>query len=97
VPLVREEVEPLVKRVPGNIHQGFDHRREAERAYVVAYAMGALRVLPARGDTSRLALTPALPMPEGVMQAFASVSDDFLGAEWHVVFKGKKPGVYPAW
>jgi hypothetical protein len=42
-------------------------------------------------------LTPGGPMPEALMQAFSVASDDFLGAEWHVVFKGKRPGVYLAW
>ncbi|KIM89859.1 hypothetical protein PILCRDRAFT_84703 [Piloderma croceum F 1598] len=92
-----EEVKPLVTGVPGNIHQGFDHRREAERAYVVVFALGALRTLPARHDAIQLAPAPAIPTPEAIMAAFASASDDFLGAEWHVVFKGKRPGVYPAW
>jgi hypothetical protein len=36
-------------------------------------------------------------MPEAMMESFAGADDDFLGAEWHVVFKGKRPGVYPAW
>jgi hypothetical protein len=94
--LHREEVEPLVKRVPGNIHQGFDSRLEAERAYVVAYALGALRVLRARGDASQ-ALARAIPTPDAVMRAFAAASDAFLGAEWHVVFKGLRPRIYPAW
>jgi len=31
------------------------------------------------------------------MHALASAEEIFLGAEWHVVFKGKHPGVYPAW
>ena len=35
-----------MKGVPGNIHKGFDYRIQAERAYVVAFAMGALHVLP---------------------------------------------------
>jgi len=95
--LVREEVKPLVNRVPGNIHQGFDTRREAERAYVVAYALGAVRVLPSQGDAGQRALSPAIPVPDAIMNAFASSSDTFLGAEWHVVFKGLRPGVYPAW
>jgi hypothetical protein len=95
-PLFREQVEPLVKGVPGNIHQGFDSRIQAERAYVVAFAMGALRVLPPR-ENSQLAPLPAAPMPPAVMAAFSSTSSDFLGAEWHVVFKCKRPGIYPAW
>jgi hypothetical protein len=93
----RADVEPLVKSVPGNIHQGFSHRREAERAYVLAFAMGALRTLPARLNTGQPELGPAIPMPEALMTAFASASGSFLGAEWYVVFKGKRPGVYPTW
>jgi hypothetical protein len=92
----REDVKPLVNGVPGNIHPGFDHRREAERAYIVAYALGAVRVLQARNAGWHVP-APAIPTPEAVMVAFGSVSADFLGVEWHVVFKGKRPGVYPAW
>ncbi|KAF8495255.1 hypothetical protein F5888DRAFT_1635739 [Russula emetica] len=92
-----EEVEPLVKGIPGNVHQDFIERRKAECAYVLAFAMGTLRILPARHDTRQQAPAPASPMPEALVTTFASVSDDFLGAEWHVVFKGKRPGVYPAW
>ena len=93
----REEVEPLVSGIPGNIHQGFNDRREAERAYTLAFAMGARHILSARHDTGQEVPAPAMPMTEAVMCAFASALDDFLGAEWHVVFKGKRPGVYPAW
>ena len=89
-------MEPLVKSIPGNIHQGFDNRRDAERAYVVAFALGALRILPRRGDTSQTP-APAIPTPENMMEAFTNTSSDFLGADWHVVFKGLRPGVYPAW
>jgi len=38
-----------------------------------------------------------MAMPEATMTAFAASAEDFLGAEWHVVFKGRRPGVYPAW
>ena len=89
-------MEPLVKGIPGNIHQGFDHRHEAERAYIVAIALGAVHILPRRGDTSQTP-TSAIPTPDTVMNAFANTSDEFLGAKWHVVFKGLRPGVYPAW
>ncbi|KIM88515.1 hypothetical protein PILCRDRAFT_2743 [Piloderma croceum F 1598] len=91
-----EQVEPLVKGVPGNIHQGFDHRIHAEHAYVVAFAMGAVHVLPPR-RSSQLTPSPAAPMSQAVMAAFSLTSSNFLGAEWHVVFKGKRPGIYPAW
>lgn len=89
----REEAEVQVKGIPGNIYQGFDSRLQAEQAYVVAYALGALRALPRRD----VALPQALPIPETVMTAFEASSANFLGAEWHVVFKGRRPGIYPAW
>ncbi|KAF8503806.1 hypothetical protein F5888DRAFT_1631681 [Russula emetica] len=91
------EVEPLVKGIPGNIHQGFRHHRKAEHAYVLAFAMGALRTLLARHDMDQQVPASAMPMSEAVMAAFALAADNFLGAEWYVVFKGKRPGVYPAW
>src|SRR6266436_1229128 len=95
--LFREEVKPLVDGVPGNIHQGFDTRLKAERAYVVAYALGAVRVLPSRDNAGQQLVSPAIPTPEAIMAAFSSASDNFLSAEWHVVFKGLRPGIYPAW
>jgi hypothetical protein len=93
----RPEVEPLVKGILGNIHQGFTHRHEAKRAYVLAFAMGTLCTLRARHNASCQVPAPASPMPDAMMSTFTLALDDFLGAEWHVVFKGKRPGVYPAW
>jgi len=92
---LRPECKAQVNRVPYNVYQGFNSRLAAERAYVVAFALGAVRVLPGRGSSTRPA--PAAPAPDAVMCAFASADEYFLGAEWHVVFKGKRPGVYPAW
>jgi hypothetical protein len=90
----RDEVEPLVKNIRGNNHKGYQSRREAERSYVLAGALGSLCVL-SRNPTAPCAR--AAPMPEQVMAAFASTSNDFLEAEWYVVFKGLRPRVYPAW
>ncbi|KIM87298.1 hypothetical protein PILCRDRAFT_3798 [Piloderma croceum F 1598] len=83
--------------IPHNVYQGFRTRVEAERAYVLAFAMDSLRILPHREASADTGPAPGGPTPEALMQAFAMASDDFLGAEWHVVFKGKCPGVYPAW
>lgn len=82
----------MTNGVSGNIQEGFNTRLEAERAYAFAYAIGGVQVVPRHGSTS----APA-PMPPGVMQAFLDADDDFLGAEWHVVFKGRTPGIYPTW
>lgn len=92
----RCDAKAQVTTVPGNVYQGFSSRFEAERAYVVAYAMGCVRSLPRRGSTERQP-DPAMPTPAAMLDAFGAVSDDFLEADWHVVFKGKAPGVYPAW
>ena len=58
--------------------------------------MGTLCCLLARHNMDQQASAPATPMPDVLMDAFALALDDFLGAEWHVVFRGKRPGVYPA-
>lgn len=76
----------------GNIHEGFKKRYDAERAYTLAYALGAVR---RRGPNNPR--TPATAPPAAFLAALHDVGDDFLGAEWHVVYKGKRPGVYPSW
>lgn len=58
--------------------------------------MDAVRILPPRGQSYAFHAPPA-PTPEAFMDALQHVDDDFLGQEWHVVYKGKRPGVYPAW
>lgn len=87
-------MKPLVNRIPHNCHQGFATRLQAERAYLLAFAMGCVRVRTA--DHTR-GPAMAAPTPAAVMRAFADIPEDYLGAEWHVVFKGRCPGVYPAW
>lgn len=82
--------------MPGNVYQGFDSRLQAEQAYRVAYAMGAVRRLYPRGVPAP-ALEPAVPTPDELMDAINATSDTFLGAQWHVVFQGRRPGIYPAW
>lgn len=66
-------------------------------AYVLAYALGAIRVVPDR-EGRFLQADAAAPTPEEFMDAMDAIDDDdFLGMKWHVVFKGKRPGVYPSW
>jgi hypothetical protein len=93
----REEVKPLVTRIPGNVHSSFSTRRDAERAYALAYALGSVRVLKHPNDPTPGAPAPAAAMPTDVMRAWEQVGDDFLEAEWHVVFKGRRTGVFPSW
>ena len=93
----REEVRPLVTRIPGNVHLSFATHREAEHAYALAYALGSVRVLRHPNNPTPDAPTPAAAMPVDVMRAWEQASDDFLGVEWHVVFKGKCTGIFPSW
>lgn len=79
------------------MHCGFETLLEAQRAYILAYALGSVRVRLHRGDPRAGDYAPAAPTPEALMEALEFVDDDFLGAEWHVVYKGKRPGVYPSW
>ena len=50
----RDEVKPLVLGIPGNVHESFLLRIDAERAYVLAYALGAARVLKHPDDPLRV-------------------------------------------
>ncbi|KAF7980386.1 hypothetical protein HWV62_38178 [Athelia sp. TMB] len=89
--------EANVKGVSHNVYQGYDSLIAAQQAYLVAYALRAVRILPPDNAPDGWVPSAAIPTPEAVMGAFAASSATFLGAEWHVVFKGLRPGVYPAW
>lgn len=93
----RKETEPLVSGVPGNVHDSFQSRIQAERSYLLAYAMDCVRTLPPRNGTSLYTAVPAIPTPDAIMERFAQAPADYMGAEWHIVFQGRRPGVYPAW
>jgi hypothetical protein len=64
---------------------------------VLAYALGCVRVLKHPDDPTPGELVPAGPIPEEVMRAWERVKDDFLEESWHVVFKGKRTGLFPSW
>jgi hypothetical protein len=91
----RNDVDPLVTGIPGNVHESFETRLEAECAYVLAYALGSVRVLQCCGEVNT---DPAAagPIPEDIMNAWAAAEADFLGNSWHVVFKGKHTGLFPS-
>lgn len=85
-----------VHRISGANHKGFHSRRDAECAWTLAVALGGVRALPPRG--SIVGVAAAAPIPEPIMQAFDEINNDnFLGSTWYVVYKGKRPGVYPSW
>ena len=83
-----------MKGVSCNNFKGFKSRREAKRCYVLAGALGSLYIRSRDPSVPRIL---ARPISEAVLHAFGAADDDFLGADWHVVTKGKRPGVYPAW
>lgn len=66
----------------------------AEQAWFLANALGTVRRLDRAGIATQI---PAIAFPDEVMDAFLTLPDDFLGAEWHVVTKGRRPGIYPSW
>ncbi|KZP20364.1 hypothetical protein FIBSPDRAFT_954731 [Athelia psychrophila] len=92
----RAAAKAQVTDVPRCVHKGFKTRVEAETAYIMAYAMGLVRSLPRRGDRTAPP-APSAPTPAAILEAFRAVDEQFLGPDWHVVFKGRSPGVYPAW
>lgn len=83
--------------IPGNVHESFAQHIDAEKAYVLAYAMGSVRVLKHPNDPTPGAPVAAAPMPETIMSAWAAADANFLEGHWHVVFKGKCPGLFPSW
>ncbi|KZP12814.1 hypothetical protein FIBSPDRAFT_961127 [Athelia psychrophila] len=91
-----DDVEPLVGRVPHANFEGFDSPIQAERAYIAAYTMGAIRRLPPR-DAPASFVPPAVAMPAHLVQKLAALPANYLHAEWYVVFKGRAPGIYPTW
>jgi hypothetical protein len=84
-------------RVPGNVHDSFTSHLDAERAYVLAYALGAVRVLQPRNGWTRGTPAAAAPIPEAIMVAWAQAGDNFLGSTWYVVFKGICMGIFLSW
>lgn len=89
----RREVEQHIN-ICGKIFEGYSTRLQAEHAWLVGNTVGAVHQL----DAACTALaTPAAPYPEDVMHFFLGLPDDYLGTEWHVLSKGKHPGVYPCW
>ena len=71
--------------VSGNVHECFMSWYDAEQAYTLAYALGAMHCL---GQQS--CALPA-PPPAGILVALKMVGDDFLGNKWHIVYKEKQP------
>lgn len=92
----RDDAKLCITNVPRAVHKGFESRLDAETAYILAYAMGLVRSLARRGE-STTPPPPSAPTPAAVLDAFRAADSQFLGPEWHVVFKGRSPGVYPAW
>jgi hypothetical protein len=66
-------------------------------AYVLAYALGEVCVLKHPDDPTPGSPAAAAPMPDEIITAWREVGDEFLGSEWHVVFKGKRMGLFPSW
>lgn len=93
----------LVNYVPNTNYKGFQKLDEANMAYIIAYALGFVKAIPARNcnDLGPPAPTPSLitttPSQNEILAALSSASPNFLGQTWYAVFKGIRPGVYPSW
>src|ERR1700683_4497126 len=60
----------------------FHTRDQAEKVYILAFAMDSLHILPRHGEfVAGACLAVGRPTPEALMQAFSMASNDFLGAE----------------
>jgi len=92
---IRAQCKAQVYRIPHNVYQGFRTRVEAERAYVLAFAMDSLRILPRREASADTGPAPGGPTPEALMQAFAMASDDFLGPNGMSCSKASALGSIP--
>lgn len=90
----RPFVKGLVNKVSHNIYKGYKTRLQAERAWVLANALGSVRILNGEGDAIA---APSSAIPPLVLGALGEVPEEFLDATWYVVVKGRTPGVYPAW
>lgn len=92
--MTRDDAEDQILGIRGNNHKAYATRLMAERAWLLANALGTVRRLDRAGVAIQI---PAIAFPDEVMDAFTAFPDDFLGAEWHVVTKGRRPGIYPSW
>lgn len=92
----RQQCKDYVLGISGNSYKGFEVHCDAEHAYILAYAMDGICILPAHGKNTEPHL-PAAPAPEPFVQALRHVDNNFLGVKWLAVFKGQQLGVYPVW
>lgn len=93
----------LVKGVPRASYKGFVTLDEAQGAFVIAYTLGFVEAIPARGSVD-FGLRPATaslvttnPSQNEILATLSGTSRTFLGTTWYAVFKGIRPGVYPSW
>lgn len=85
-----------VDSVKNNNYKGYPSRLQAERAWVLAHALGtAPRVLDRDGRV--LNRVDARSIPSLAVEPLKEFPDEHLDPDWYVVTKGRTPGVYPAW
>ncbi|KAJ6477911.1 hypothetical protein C8R47DRAFT_1219813 [Mycena vitilis] len=91
------EVEPLVTRVSGNLHQAYPTFEEGQAAYEYAVKRGWTRVCPHSGPTPSPPIG-SLPTPTSLDHTNPlHVPGDPTASHqglWYIVFSGVTPGVY---
>lgn len=86
--LFRHIVHALIQQTAFKIYRGYATLREAERVWALANGIGSARALNA--------ISQAIGLPSGPFPSLED-GDDYEGADWFTVIKGRIPGIYPVW
>ncbi|KAF7975077.1 hypothetical protein HWV62_10465 [Athelia sp. TMB] len=81
-------VHALIQQTAFKIYRGYGTLREAERVWALANGIGSARALNASSQ--------AIGLPSGPFPSLED-GDDYEGADWFTVIKGRIPGIYPVW
>lgn len=74
------------------VYESFPTLLQAERAWLLANRMGAVRVINSSEN-----LTPCQAFPREAVEALIQFPEDHFGRPFYVVLKGRSPGIYPFW
>jgi len=78
----------------GAVYQGFRTSDEAQAAFTLGWAAGSINPSTADLPDDLRNLNLASQPPSTIMRSLPVASDNKC---WYVVYKGRCPGVYPAW
>lgn len=90
----RPSARDQVLNISGNVHSSYRNRPLAEQAWILANAVGTVSRLTKDGRATSI---PTVHLSDDVMASLLALPDEYMGREWYVVTKGRRPGVYPSW